>query len=334
MCKLSETPAVGSGVAAVRKMHIDVLSDSGMASSKIITGPEDFHSSKHRSDSNYVIRSSRTENQVATRHSLQTPRPPRAAHARFPDEAHQHRPSDQDDSQYIVETLVLPVDDEVCNSRRSSELSISGTVSNTAAAQEDRVRVECDVCGYTCELHWFSDEGRCLKCQSSLKRRSSVQDRRGAAASPARLLRVSATSTTPGTPTPRRPQSASFSSYGTDIAEVFLRAKGKTSSNDIDRCTEATDCTQLGLLSDLFSERQGNSRGDLRPKIYMKCTDCSHYSIPTWKKNESHCSNCKAVLRRRPGASRRRSLTSGTRETCSASNSCRLKIAPRRISAP
>lgn len=43
-------------------------------------------------------------------------------------------------------------------------------------ANEDRVRMECDRCGYKCVPQWLNDKAHCLKCQNVLRVRAGLHD--------------------------------------------------------------------------------------------------------------------------------------------------------------
>merc|ERR1712187_526210 len=51
---------------------------------------------------------------------------------------------------------------------------------------DERVRVECHVCGYKCVPQWLNDEAHFLKCQAVLKKRPSVHQRSPVGSNPAR----------------------------------------------------------------------------------------------------------------------------------------------------
>eukprot|EP00913_Durusdinium_trenchii_P003812 g3529.t1 len=44
------------------------------------------------------------------------------------------------------------------------------------AIAEDRIRMECDKCGYKCVPQWLNDRAHCLKCQAVLRSRGSVHE--------------------------------------------------------------------------------------------------------------------------------------------------------------
>ncbi|CAJ1377675.1 unnamed protein product [Effrenium voratum] len=43
-------------------------------------------------------------------------------------------------------------------------------------AANDRIRMECDKCGYKCVPQWLNDKAHCLKCQAVLRTRGTVHD--------------------------------------------------------------------------------------------------------------------------------------------------------------
>lgn len=47
---------------------------------------------------------------------------------------------------------------------------------------DDRIRMECHVCGYKSTPQWLNDSAHCLKCNAVLKRRQSCQEEAGGAA--------------------------------------------------------------------------------------------------------------------------------------------------------
>ena len=45
-----------------------------------------------------------------------------------------------------------------------------------SAAADDRIRMECDKCGYKCVPQWLNDKAHCLKCQAVLRSRNSLHE--------------------------------------------------------------------------------------------------------------------------------------------------------------
>eukprot|EP00438_Fugacium_kawagutii_P000245 Skav212290 [mRNA] locus=scaffold732:486591:488516:- [translate_table: standard] len=43
-------------------------------------------------------------------------------------------------------------------------------------ATEDRVRMQCDRCGYKCVPQWLNDRAHCLKCQHVLRVREGLHE--------------------------------------------------------------------------------------------------------------------------------------------------------------
>ena len=50
------------------------------------------------------------------------------------------------------------------------------SVAPTKSANDDRMRMECDMCGYKCVPQWLNDKAHCLKCQAVLRSRNSVHE--------------------------------------------------------------------------------------------------------------------------------------------------------------
>ena len=44
------------------------------------------------------------------------------------------------------------------------------------SAADDRIRMECDKCGYKCVPQWLNDKAHCLKCQAVLRSRNSLHE--------------------------------------------------------------------------------------------------------------------------------------------------------------
>lgn len=209
------------------------------------------------------------------------------------------------DVPYTEECTNPPSRDEVLSSRRSSVSSTTGTISSLTDSQDERIRVKCDVCGYTCTLHWLNDQPKCLKCQSELKRRSNVQQRRGVAASLARSLRISATP--PGTPTPTRPRSQSLP----NTEDTLCHGKRSSTENDVD---VFGDIQKLVLLSreNKSTDKRGVQISVNGHRVFMKCIECGNQCLPHWSNDVAHCCKCQAVLRQRPNAHRTKSLAAGS----------------------
>lgn len=45
-----------------------------------------------------------------------------------------------------------------------------------SATADDRIRMECDKCGYKCVPQWLNDKAHCLKCQAVLRSRNSLHE--------------------------------------------------------------------------------------------------------------------------------------------------------------
>ncbi|CAJ1433987.1 unnamed protein product [Effrenium voratum] len=50
------------------------------------------------------------------------------------------------------------------------------SIASIAMAANDRIRMECDKCGYKCVPQWLNDKAHCLKCQAVLRTRGTVHD--------------------------------------------------------------------------------------------------------------------------------------------------------------
>lgn len=161
------------------------------------------------------------------------------------------------------------------------------------------------------------DQTKCLKCQSELKKRSSLQERRGVAFSNARSLRISATP--PGTPTPTRLRSQSLPTSGVDNTQDTLRHdKGTSSENDVDVCIGSGDIQKLVLSSIPSPYRKMKSTGKHGMqislnghRISMNCIECGSQCLPHGFNDVAHCFKSQAVPKRRPNAYRAKPLAAG-----------------------
>lgn len=151
--------------------------------------------------------------------------------------------------------------------------------SPSVVESDDRVRMECTVCGYKSIPQWLNDEASCLKCQAVLKRRPSIHQRNGFASSHVQRP-VTA-------PERKRSQSVSIS-----------RVVGN------DRPTEGNETYHLTLLSSISSSYKQKSKekevSEGSTRCRMECTVCGYKSVPQWLNDEAHCLKCQAVLKRRP----------------------------------
>lgn len=120
--------------AAAREAREKTICRSGDTVHKVICGPEDFHINKK--DKGIHVRvpdgprcNSKFRRKV--REPVTTLTVPKFATA--PD---------------TQECTNPPSRDEVLSSPRSSVLSTTGTISSSTVSQDERIRVECDACGY------------------------------------------------------------------------------------------------------------------------------------------------------------------------------------------
>lgn len=186
--------------------------------------------------------------------------------------------------------------------------------SASAGGQEDRVRVECTVCGYKCVPQWLNDQAHCLKCQAVLKRRPSVHQRGGVAPNATQSGLRPATSPSPPAsrvPSPRRTAGPERFFYDKSTF-TGTHAEGRR-----DRGTKRHTIADPTLLSSLSSSPQktnptlltslSSSQAKSKVKhvagddrVRMECNVCGYKCVPQWLNDEAHCLKCQAVLKRRP----------------------------------
>jgi len=59
---------------------------------------------------------------------------------------------------------------------QKQEKTMAVAAAAPAAVSDDRIKMECDKCGYKCVPQWLNDKAHCLKCQAVLRTRGSIHE--------------------------------------------------------------------------------------------------------------------------------------------------------------
>ena len=55
-------------------------------------------------------------------------------------------------------------------------MAVAAAAQATAVSTDDRIKMECDKCGYRSVPQWLNDKAHCLKCQAVLRTRGSIHE--------------------------------------------------------------------------------------------------------------------------------------------------------------
>lgn len=211
-------------------------------------------------------------------------------------------------AQSALEAALLPEEKETPHSQVSPNISATSKRLLSTAEQEERHRMECNVCGYKSVPQWLNDEAHCLKCQAVLKRRPNIHQKSDATS------RARSNS---------RPATAPGNSGKNMCAATLVR------THDVRRNTTRNPT----LLSSLSSSQPMTKAAD---RVRVECNVCGYKCVPQWLNDEAHCLKCQAVLKRRPSVHQKSNVSlarSGQRRVTTPARLCD-KVSSRQLVGP